>query len=210
MIAEIYYGNREIKIMLTELSQQLEVISAFLQAQLHFILIIIGGLYVIQILNWILGYRLNILGIYPRKFFGLFGIVFSPFLHGSFNHLFFNSIPLIVLLSFVLLQGWTTLLLVSATIILLSGFATWLVGRQGFHVGASALIMGYWSYLLVNAYRHPTLLSIVLAIVCLYYFGGLLFNLFPQAEKSSWEGHIFGFLAGLAAAYINYSLITFG
>ena len=182
-----------------------------LQANISLILMIVGGLYVIHFINWILGHRLAVLGIYPRKLWGLPGILFSPFLHGHFNHLFFNSIPLFVLGSFVLLYGVPTFYFVSITIILLSGLATWMFARKGFHIGASGVIMGYFGFLLLNAYHQETAMSIALAIVCLYYFSGLIFHLFPTEVKSSWEGHVFGFLAGVAAAYmVPYALPALG
>jgi len=153
-------------------------------------------------ISFLTGYRLNILGIYPRRFWGLPGIICSPFLHGDFNHLFFNSIPLFVLINFILIEGLTRLIDISLTIIILSGCAVWLLGRRAIHIGASGLIMGYFSYLLVNAYQHPSISSVILAVVCLYYFGGFLLDLFPREERVSWEGHLFGFLAGLAAVFI--------
>lgn len=189
------------------IATQLNTAIFLLQQNLPFILAIIGILYAIHIVNWILGYRLVILGIYPRKFLGMFGIIFSPFIHGHFNHLFFNSIPLFILASFVLLNGFDTFYIVSAIIILLSGFGVWLIARKGFHVGASGVIMGYWGYLLVNAYYHPTILSIVLAIICVWYFGGLMFHLFPQEVKSSFEAHICGFLSGVLAAYVTPTIL---
>lgn len=188
--------------MFSDFANQVTTIISQLRVNTPVLLVLIGCLYLIHIINWIVGYRLNYLGIYPRKSFGLVGIIFSPFLHGNFNHLFFNSIPLFILASFVLFNGWTIFICVSVIIIVLGGIATWCFGRKGLHIGASGLIMGYWSYLLINAYHQGTWLSIVLAVVCVYYFGGLLFHLIPKAEKSSWEGHVFGFLSGLAAAYI--------
>ncbi len=38
--------------------------------------------------------NLNDYGIYPRRFSGLRGILFGPFLHGSIEHLYNNTIPL--------------------------------------------------------------------------------------------------------------------
>lgn len=189
--------------MLTEVAFQFKQTYFTLQKVLPYVFAILAGLYIIHIVNWIFRYKLNNLGIYPRKLYGLIGIFFSTFLHGDFNHLFFNSIPLFVLLTFVLLNGWANFFFVTGIIILVSGIATWLFGRRGVHIGASSLIMGYWSYLMVNAYYHPTVISIVLAIICAYYLGGLFFNLFPQAEKTSWEGHVFGFLAGLSVVYLQ-------
>lgn len=182
--------------------------SDLMQKNLPLVLGLMGGLYLLHLLNFLLRYRLNIFGILPRHPWGLLGILFSPFLHANFNHLFFNSIPLIVLVSFIMLYGFDTFVCVSAIIIILGGLGTWLFGRKGIHVGASGLIMGYWSYLLVNAYQQGTALSIALASVCLYYFGGLIFNLFPMEVKSSWEAHIFGFVAGLIAAFVWPDLLA--
>lgn len=185
------------------IANSLSAATELLQKNLPFVLTLMGGLYLLQFVNAITHYRLNIFGILPRHPWGLIGIFTSPFLHASFNHLFFNSIPLFVLICFLLLSGFETFVVVSFIIILLGGLGTWILGRRGLHVGASGLIMGYWSYLLICAYQEPTVLSIALAIVCLYYFGGLIFNLFPMEIRSSFEAHIFGFIAGIAAAYFT-------
>jgi membrane associated rhomboid family serine protease len=189
--------------MLATFSTEVENVVATIRMNLPYILMMAGTLYVIHIFNWFVSYKLNRFGIVPRTLRGLPGIIFSPFLHGDFNHLFFNSIPFVILASMLSLYGWPVFMYVSVVIILLGGFATWLLARRGSHIGASALIMGYWSYLLVVAYYQPSWLSIVLAVVCVYYFGSFLFNVFPRSAKSSWEGHLFGLLAGLVAAYTS-------
>jgi membrane associated rhomboid family serine protease len=158
--------------------------------------------WLIFILDVLLKHRLTRLGIYPRHILGLPGILFNTFLHGNFEHLFFNSIPLFVLIDFVLMEGWHQFLIISAFIIIVGGFLLWLFGRRGIHVGASSLISGYFGYLITNAYRHPSISAIVLAIICIYYFGGILLGLFPQEDKTSWEGHVFGFLSGIASALL--------
>lgn len=159
-------------------------------------------LWLIWLVNWLLGYRLNYLGILPRHLFGLIGIPFHPFIHGSFNHLFFNSIPLFALLTLILTGGVAHLICVTVAITLISGFAIWLFGRPALHIGASGLIMGYLGYLIVNAYFHPSALSYVLAIICLYYFGSLLLSIFPKEEQVSWEGHLFGLFAGVMTTFL--------
>ena len=173
-----------------------------IQHNLLFVLGIIAILLVIHLVNWLLGYRLNILGIYPRKLAGLPGIIFSPFLHGNFNHLFFNSVPLFALINLILLKGRMVFYIVTLTIILLSGFATWLLGRRAIHVGASSLIMGYFGYLFTEAYYQPTAITVIIAIVCIYYFGGLIIaSVIPSGKRNiSWEGHVFGLAAGIATA----------
>lgn len=180
----------------------LQTFVAAMKSNAVFMFGIVIALWVIHLINFLMGYRLNALGIKPRTVHGFIGILFAPFLHGDFGHLFFNSIPLFVLIGLVLLSGYTVFYSVSLTIILLSGFAVWLVARPAIHVGASSVIMGYFGYLLTNAYYHPSAMTFILAAVCLYYFGGLVIMLIPGEKSVSWEGHIFGFIAGVAAAFL--------
>jgi len=180
---------------------QLDNSIVLIKANMPLVLEIIACLYAIHFVNFLLRYRLNIFGIYPRHLLGLPGIFISPLLHGNFNHLFFNSIPLFILLCFVLIGGVSNFISVTLTIVVLGGLGTWLFGRKALHVGASGIIMGYWSYLLLNAYQQGSAIAIALGLVCVYYLGSLFLNLFPLEARSSFEAHIFGFLGGLAANY---------
>lgn len=197
--------------MATHFVNELNAAVTLWQTTLPTILLFIACLFFIHCLNWLLGHRLAFLGVYPRKWFSVLGIAFYPFIHSDFNHLFFNAIPLFILICFTLLNGVSQFFCVSITIILLGGLGIWLFARPGFHIGASGLIMGYWSYLLMNAYQHglaeASLLTVAPAVVCLYYFGGFLFQLFPTQVKTSWEAHLYGFLGGIAAAYACPTLI---
>ena len=145
--------------------------------------------------------RLLILGIIPRKWIGLPGIVLSPLLHADFNHLFFNSIPLLVLSDFVLMYGVQYFLISTAGITLLSGLFVWLFGKSGVHVGASGVVTGYWALLVSNSYQEATPTSIILGILSIYYFAGIFFGILPLKRGVSWEGHLFGLLAGLTMSY---------
>lgn len=171
-------------------------------------LLCLAALLVIQVINQQLHYHLNRLGIWPRKWYGLPGIVCSPFLHGNYEHLFFNAIPLTFLLTLMQLFGWPILLKVSAFIMLLSGVAVWLLGRPGVHVGASGLLMGYWGFLLVQVYFQPSIMGVMVAILCLYYVGSLWLNLLPSGKQTSWEGHLFGCVAGGLAAFYYSRYLT--
>ncbi|MGE3920803.1 MAG: rhomboid family intramembrane serine protease [Gammaproteobacteria bacterium] len=184
------------------LTFQLDLIVNAIQQNLWFMLGIILVFCVIHLINQLVGKRLNWFGLYPRSLHGLFGIIFCPFLHANFNHLFFNLIPFYILANFILVQGRQTFYCVTATIVLLSGLTTWLIGRRAIHIGLSGVVMGYWGYLLMNVYHQGTLLAIMLGVVCIYYFGALLFELIPTEFNKSWESHIFGFLSGLAAVYV--------
>ncbi|WP_131779407.1 rhomboid family intramembrane serine protease [Legionella bozemanae] len=143
-----------------------------------------------------------LLGIIPRRVYGLPGILFAPLLHANFNHIFFNSIPLVVLSNFILINGLSYFLVVTIMITVLSGIAIWCFAKPGLHIGASGLITGYWGFLVSNIYQSGTLTTIILGIICIYYFAGIFFGIFPKEKGVSWEAHLFGLLAGLATSYL--------
>ncbi len=152
------------------------------------------------LLNQILGGILLILGITPRKLYGLPGILFAPILHANVNHLFFNTIPLLVLSAFILVNGLPYFVFVTLCITILSGTLVWLFAKPGVHIGASGVITGYWGLLVVDIYQEGSATTILLGIVSLYYFAGIFFGIFPSKKGVSWEGHLFGLLAGIATA----------
>jgi membrane associated rhomboid family serine protease len=186
----------------SSITEQLNQFIISSREHLPLTLIMIGVLWAIQVLNTLLGGRLNALGIYPRRLYGLPGIIFAPFLHGGFEHVFFNSIPLFILLNLLLLDPMSEFILVLVSIAVLGGFLTWLFGRRAIHIGASSLVMGLWGFFLFEAILRPGVNTIIVAFVIVYFLGGMFFlNLFPSDAKTSWEGHVFGCVAGVATAY---------
>ncbi|MCX7115560.1 MAG: rhomboid family intramembrane serine protease [Gammaproteobacteria bacterium] len=163
-------------------------------------LILVG----VHIVNVALGRRLCVLGVIPRHLLGLPGIVFAPFLHFDFNHLFFNLIPLLVLSDFILMQGLDYFLVVTVLITLISGTLVWCFAKNGIHVGASGLVTGYWALLVTNIYTQGSFLAIVLGCLSLYYFAGIFFGIFPSEKGVSWEGHLFGLVAGGLVGYFPF------
>ncbi len=188
--------------MLTELSTQISDFIDTSRLYLPLLLMWLAALWVFNIINWFTGSKLNQFGIRPRRPIGLIGIFFAPFLHGNFNHLLFNTVPLFCLGLFVMSLSvqyfyWSTII-----ICLVSGFTVWVIGRRGSHIGASALIAGYFGFVVASAYLQPTFTTFFVAAVALYYFGGILFSLLPTDEETSWEGHLSGFLAGILAMLV--------
>jgi len=175
------------------------------QTKLHadILINIVAILWICFVLTVISGKRLLLLGIIPRHLLGLPGIVFSPFLHASFNHLFFNTIPLVVLSNFILIQGLPYFYEVTVLITLISGTLIWCFAKPGIHVGASAVVTGYWGLLVSNIYQEGGVTTVILGLISLYYFAGIFFGIFPGGKKGvSWEGHLFGLIAGLVTAYL--------
>lgn len=177
-----------------------EMMRLFIQ-NLPYILNFLAVFWGVHLVNVLFKGRLSILGIYPRHWFGLLGIVCAPFLHRDWGHLIMNSLMFVILGMMVLFLGKSIFWAVTVEVVLLSGIGIWLLGRRSIHIGASALVMGYFGFLLVEAYYRPTFVTFIIAAVCLYYFGGMFANLFPQGRQVSWEGHLIGFGAGIGAVY---------
>lgn len=174
-------------------------------SKIHIVLVLqlLIGLWIFNFINWFTGSIFNILGTIPRRKRGVLGIFFSWLPHANFNHLFFNSIPLFLLsLLIISFNNQKIFFNISIIIILLEGLSVWLLGRRGNHIGASGLVAGYFGFLLIFAYKTATIVSIFLGIVILYYFSGILLSFFPSEAKTSWEGHLFGFLSGIAAFFV--------
>lgn len=189
--------------MLDELNTSFALIVEQIKANANILCWIVAILWGVYFLTLLSHRKLLCLGIVPRQLYGLPGIVFAPFLHANFNHLFFNTIPLIVLSNFILMNGLDYYLHVTLIITLISGFLTWCLAKPGIHVGASSVITGYWALLVMNIYQQGTLTAIILGIICLYYFLGIFYAIFPGEKGISWEGHLFGAVAGSLVSYGN-------
>lgn len=161
-------------------------------------------LWAIEIVNALVGHRLNAWGILPRRVEGLPGIVLSPFLHGSFAHLAANSLTLAIFGSMIAMRSLRELFFVTIGGALLAGIGTWLFGSLfgplGVHVGASGVLFAYFGYLIAIGIFERRILSIVVSVLLLVVFGGMLYGVLPGQNGISWEGHLFGFLGGVFLA----------
>lgn len=143
---------------------------------------------------------LQVHGIEPRQIDGLEGIVLAPLLHDSWTHIISNSIPFVVLGALVMTYGLRRWITATAFITVTAGLATWLMARSGNHIGASILVFGYFGFLLGMAWFERSIKSIGIAVVVAVIYGGLVWGVVPSDSGVSWEGHLFGVIAGVAAA----------
>lgn len=170
---------------------------------------IVGGLLVLMWLVAMIDFLIatplfalsfSMYGIVPRDMTGLRGIVFAPFIHGSWPHLLANSLPFLVLGSLLLLRGRSLFVRVSLGCVVLGGLGTWLIGAPGLHIGASGLIFGYFGFLLLRGVFERSLWSIMQAALVGFLYGGLLWGVLPSQPGVSWEGHLMGFVSGAILA----------
>jgi membrane associated rhomboid family serine protease len=152
--------------------------------------------------------NLNKLGVLPREIRGLPGIFTSVFIHGDIAHIASNSIPLLVLGSMLFYFYKKIARPTFLWIWFVSGLWLWIGGRNSeahptFHIGASTLIYGLATFLFFSGVfrRHLRLMAISALVVFLY--GSIMWGIFPLKEEMSWEGHLFGAIAGVLVAY-NY------
>lgn len=141
---------------------------------------------------------LNDYGILPRTLTGLRGIALSPFLHGSLEHLYNNSIPLFVLIAALRYFYRKQALQVIVYGVLLSGFITWLIGRESYHIGASGLIYVLVSFMFFKGIQTGYFRLVALSLTIIVLYGGMIWYVFPDVEQGiSWEGHLGGLISGL-------------
>lgn len=160
-------------------------------------------LWLLQVVNWITGYGMNpTFGLIPRDLGGLDGIIAMPFLHGSFAHLMANTPPLLVMGALLVATTTRALLQVNAMVIGLGGGLVWLFGSSAIHIGASGLIFSWFGFLVVRGLVDRSLITLGAASVAGVLYGSILWGVLPGQPGVSWEAHLFGAIAGAAAAFL--------
>jgi membrane associated rhomboid family serine protease len=144
------------------------------------------------------------LAVVPRTGGGLVGLATAPFVHANFAHFAANLPPFLVLGGLVLRQGESQFLLVAPGIALGQGVLLWLLGRRAAHVGMSGVIFGFLGWLLAVAWFTRASADLLIAGGVLLFYGGMLAGLAPARNGTSWEGHLFGLIAGVGAAWLKF------
>jgi membrane associated rhomboid family serine protease len=166
-------------------------------------------LYVIEIFDSLSGHHLDDNGIRPLETDGLTGIIFAPLLHSNWQHLIANTGPALILGFLMTLAGVSRFIFATAIIWILGGFGTWLIGNTGAppgvetnHIGASGLIFGWLTFLIVFGFFTRKVWEIVVGVIVLVVYGGVLLGVLPGTFGVSWQGHLCGAVAGVIAAYL--------
>lgn len=148
------------------------------------------------------------LGVLPREATGLHGILTSVFVHGDLGHIASNSIPILVL-GMMLFYFYKKIAKPAFFWIwLISGIWLWIGGRNNdlhpvYHIGASTLIYGLATFLFFSGVFRKHLRLMVVSALVVFLYGSIMWGVFPFKTEISWEGHLFGALAGVLVAF-NY------
>ncbi len=169
-----------------------------------YLLILVGGSWLVftlvhlEVLN---SQEVLRLGIYPRSLKGLVGLITSPFLHGSFSHLFSNSVAICALS----LLGLTRYPKVIGPVMLFSWFGSgvgiWIMGRASYHIGASGIVYGLAFFILILGFLRKDRRNVALSLLICFLYGGIFFGILPGDPKVSWEGHLWGGVVGVCLAF---------
>lgn len=170
-------------------------------------LILVGILWIVHIIKITTSIPIGYYGIFPREVSGLRGIVFAPMIHGDFQHLISNSVPMLVLTTIISYFYRKVAVPSFVLIYVLTGFAVWMFARRSYHIGASGVVYGLVSFVFWSGVFRRNLRSIVLALIVTILYSGYFAGILPTKEGISWESHLFGAIAGLMVAFLLKGIV---
>jgi membrane associated rhomboid family serine protease len=163
-------------------------------------------LWLIKIVEALIGARLHIYGIQPGQLSGLMGVFWAPLIHSSFSHLFANTAPLLIL-GTALLYGYPkSAKIVIPVIYIGTGLGVWLFARETYHIGASGLTFGFMFFVFTIGAIRWDRRAIALSMVVFFLYGSMIWGIFPNQPGISYESHLFGAMLGIILAILlrNY------
>ncbi len=142
------------------------------------------------------------LGVFPQKWQGLPGILFSPLIHADIKHLFDNSVPFFVLSMAIFYFYREIAYKIFFIIYFFSGILVWIVGRDAYHIGASGLIYGFAAFLFFSGVIRKNINLLAISLLVIFLYGSLIWGILPYDYRISWESHLMGALTGVAVAFL--------
>ncbi len=172
-----------------------------MKGKLTGLLVLVCLIWVVYLVGAIGRLDLSGFGVHPRDWSHLYGVITWPFVHANRTHLMNNTVTLVVFGAIISLRStsWKFLGL-SFMITLYSGLGVWLLARDATHIGASGLVFGYFGYILTRGIYDGRISSVLISTGVMLLFGGMIWGILPSDSRISWEGHLFGFLAGVVLA----------
>lgn len=169
------------------------------------VLVLLAVMWAVELIDLVTPGSLDRFGIRPRQLDGLVGIVTAPFLHEGFVHLLTNTVPFVLLGGAIALSGPRVFGTVTVVVAVVGGAGSWLFGAAGtVHVGASALVFGYVTYLIARGFFARRVTYVLGGFVVVVLYGGVLWGVVPR-PGISWQGHLFGAIGGVVAAAVVHT-----
>jgi membrane associated rhomboid family serine protease len=162
----------------------------------------VGIIWLIWLIDLAFDLELQKFGVFPRELHGLVGIVVGPLIHGSFEHVFSNTLPLLVLGSAFLYAYPKSALIGMPAIYVGSGVGVWLFARSSYHIGASGLNYGMMFFLFMIGILRRDRLSIAISLTVFFLYGSMVWGIFPTKVQVSFESHLFGAIIGTGFAIL--------
>lgn len=165
---------------------------------------IVVFMWLVEAVNSIDSDRLDGDGIYARNVSRFWGIITSPFIHASFQHLLDNTIPFVFLGAIIALRGAVRLAIVTGFVIVIGGLGTWLISPSANHldtIGASGVVFGYATYLLTRGFFDRSILELLIGVVVGVIWGAVLLASLVPHQGVSWQAHLCGGIAGVIVAW---------
>ena len=148
------------------------------------------------------GIDFGVFGIHPRDTSSLLGILTCPLVHGSWEHLLSNTLPLLIFGVILFLSYEKFAIWICILNYVFTGFLVWLFARDSFHIGASGIIYGLASYLFFSGFFRFDIKAIAIASGVAIFYGGMIWGILPIQPGVSWESHLFGGITGAVLAYM--------
>jgi membrane associated rhomboid family serine protease len=163
---------------------------------------IVALMWLVEAINSLDSNHLDGDGIRARSISRFWGILTSPFIHASFQHLMDNTVPFVFLGVIIALHGARRLALVTGFIILIGGLGTWVIGPGGTStIGASGVVFGYATYLLARGFFDRSIWELGVGILVGVVWGAALISSLVPHNGISWQAHLCGGIAGVIVAW---------
>lgn len=148
------------------------------------------------------GTDLGFLGILPLEPSGLIGIFTAPLIHGSVDHLISNTLPLLILGGILFYFYPSIAIRVFLQCYFFTNILVWFLGRPFYHIGASGIVYGIAFFLISFGFFRRNIRSLVISIGVIFFYGGIIYTVFPLDVRISFESHLFGAITGLVTAFV--------
>jgi len=117
-------------------------------------------------------------------------------------HLLSNTFPLLFLGTILFFFYERIGAIVFIRCYLITNLLVWIFSpRVSYHIGASGLIYGLATFLIVYGLLRQDFLSLLISAAVIFTYGGIFYGIMQMDPRVSWESHLAGAIVGTATAF---------